>query len=82
MAVSTMGNIGDDDNDFGLFYFVRQRCVGCRDRFGVFLMRFGFIASMALLIAAVIGVFIYIPIISNYAFWFVVLAYLLLAGST
>src|SRR5882724_11485853 len=44
-------------------------------------MRFGFIASFAMAILAIVGVFIDIPIVSQYAFWFVVGAYILLAGS-
>jgi hypothetical protein len=40
------------------------------------------IISLALVvILAVPSVFIEIPIVSNYAFWFVIAAYLLLAGS-
>jgi len=37
--------------------------------------------SMALLILAVVAVFIDIPVISNYAFWVVIAAYLLLIGT-
>ena len=44
-------------------------------------MRFGFIASFVMAILAIVGVFIDIPIVSQYAFWFVVGAYILLAGS-
>jgi hypothetical protein len=33
------------------------------------------------MILAVVGVFIEIPIVSNYAFWFAVGAYILLAGT-
>jgi hypothetical protein len=40
------------------------------------------IVSIALVaILAVPSVFIEIPFVSNYAFWFVIAAYLLLAGS-
>lgn len=44
-------------------------------------MNFGFIASLVVMILAVVGVFIEIPIVSNYAFWFAVGAYILLAGT-
>ncbi len=44
-------------------------------------MNFGFVASLILIIAAVVGVFIEIPIVSNYAFWFAVAAYIMLAGT-
>ena len=44
-------------------------------------MNFGFIASLVVVILAVVGVFIEIPIVSNYAFWFAVGAYILLAGT-
>jgi len=39
------------------------------------------VASLILVIAAVVGVFIEIPIVSNYAFWFAVAAYIMLAGT-
>ena len=44
-------------------------------------MNFGFVLSLVLVILAVVGVFIEIPIISNYAFWFAVGAYIMLAGT-
>ena len=44
-------------------------------------MNFGVIISLLVVILAVLSVFIEIPIVSNYAFWFVIAAYLLLAGS-
>jgi hypothetical protein len=44
-------------------------------------VNFGFIASLVVMIIAVVGVFIEIPIVSNYAFWFAVGAYILLAGT-
>ena len=44
-------------------------------------MNLGFIASLVVMILAVVGVFIEIPIVSNYAFWFAVGAYILLAGT-
>ena len=44
-------------------------------------MRFGFITSFVMAILAIVGVFIEIPIVSQYAFWFVVGAYIVLAGS-
>ncbi len=45
-------------------------------------MNFGFILSLVLVILAVVGVFIDIPLVSNYAFWFAIGAYIMLAGST
>jgi len=39
------------------------------------------VVSLILIIAAVVGVFIEIPIVSNYAFWFAVGAYIMLAGT-
>ncbi len=44
-------------------------------------VNFGFVVSLVLVILAVIGVFIEIQIVSNYAFWFAVAAYVILAGS-
>ncbi len=41
----------------------------------------GFVVSLVLVILAVLGVFIEIPLVSTYAFWFAVGAYILLAGS-
>ena len=39
------------------------------------------IISIAVVLLAVISVFIEVPIVSTYAFWFVIGGYLLLAGS-
>lgn len=44
-------------------------------------MNFGFVLSLVLVILAVVGVFIQIPIVSDFAFWVAVGAYILLAGS-
>ena len=44
-------------------------------------MNFGFVLSFVLVILAVVGVFIEIQIVSNYAFWFAIGAYIILAGS-
>ena len=44
-------------------------------------MNFGFVLSLVLVILAVVGVFIEIQIVSNYAFWFAVGAYIMLAGT-
>jgi hypothetical protein len=44
-------------------------------------VNFGFVASLVLVILAVVGVFIDIPIVSNYAFWFAIGAYIMLAGT-
>ena len=44
-------------------------------------MNFGFVVSLVLVILAVVGVFIEIPVVSNYAFWFAIGAYIILAGT-
>lgn len=44
-------------------------------------MNFGFVVSLITVILAVLSVFVEIPIVSNYAFWFVVGAYIVLAGT-
>jgi hypothetical protein len=44
-------------------------------------VNFGFVLSLVLVILAVVGVFIEIPLVSNYAFWFAIGAYVMLAGS-
>ena len=44
-------------------------------------VNFGFVLSLVVVILAVLGVFIEIPLVSNYAFWFAIGAYILLAGS-
>jgi NhaP-type Na+/H+ or K+/H+ antiporter len=44
-------------------------------------VNFGFVTSLVVIIFAVVGVFIEIPVVSNYAFWFAIGAYILLAGS-
>jgi hypothetical protein len=44
-------------------------------------VNFGFVASLVVIIFAVISVFIEIPVVSNYAFWFAVGAYIMLAGT-
>ncbi|MFY9957815.1 hypothetical protein [Bradyrhizobium sp.] len=44
-------------------------------------MNFGVIISLLVVILAVLSVFIEIPIVSNYAFWFAIAAYVVLAGS-
>ncbi len=44
-------------------------------------MNFGFVASLIVIILAVLSVFIEIPVVSNYAFWFAVGAYVMLAGT-
>jgi small basic protein len=45
-------------------------------------MSFWFLVSFALLILAIIGVFIEFPIVSQYAFWLAVAAFALLAGAS
>ena len=44
-------------------------------------MNFGVVVSLLVVILAVLSVFIEIPIVSNYAFWFAIAAYLVLMGS-
>ena len=44
-------------------------------------MNFVFVLSLLTVFLAVLSVFIEIPIISNYAFWFAVGAYVMLAGT-
>jgi hypothetical protein len=44
-------------------------------------MKFGLAASMILIGFAVVGVFIEIPFVSDYAFWIAIAAYLLLAAT-
>jgi hypothetical protein len=44
-------------------------------------VNFGFVLSLVLVILAVVGVFIEVPLVSNYAFWFAIGAYIMLAGS-
>ena len=44
-------------------------------------MNFGFGLSLILAGLAVIGVFIEIPFVSNYAFWIAIAAYIVLAAS-
>ncbi len=44
-------------------------------------MNFGFVASLIVLIFSVLSVFVEVPVVSNYAFWFAVGAYILLAGT-
>jgi hypothetical protein len=44
-------------------------------------MNFGFMLSFVLVILAIVAVFIRLPVVSNYAFWFAIGAYILLAGT-
>jgi hypothetical protein len=44
--------------------------------------KLGFMASLALLLVAIVGVFVEIPIVSAYAFWILAAAYLQVAGDT
>jgi len=44
-------------------------------------VNFGFVLSLLIVILAVVGVFIEIPLVSNYAFWLAVGAYIILAGT-
>jgi hypothetical protein len=42
---------------------------------------FGLIVSLIVVGLAVVGVFIEIPFVSNFAFWFAIAAYVILAGT-
>lgn len=44
-------------------------------------MNFGFALSLILAGFAVVGVFIEIPFVSNYAFWIAIAAYIILAAT-
>jgi hypothetical protein len=44
-------------------------------------MNFGFIVSFILIGLAIVGVFIEIPVVSTYAFWVAIAAYIFLASS-
>jgi hypothetical protein len=44
-------------------------------------MGFGFMISLVMTLLAIVSVFIFIPLVSEYAFWIVVAAYIILGGS-
>jgi hypothetical protein len=44
-------------------------------------MKFAFMISLTLVVLAILGVFTFIPLVSNYAFWFVIAAWFIVAGS-
>jgi hypothetical protein len=44
--------------------------------------KWGIMASLVLLLVAIVGVFVEIPIVSDYAFWILVAAYLVVVGVT
>lgn len=44
-------------------------------------MNFAFVLSLILALAAILSVFIWIPLVTEYAFWFVIAAYIILVGS-
>jgi siderophore synthetase component len=44
-------------------------------------MNFGFIASLVVALVGIVSVFAAIPVVSEYAFWVIVAAYVLLAGT-
>jgi hypothetical protein len=46
------------------------------------IVNFGFALSLVLAGFAVVGVFIDIPFVSNYAFWIAIAAYVILAATT
>jgi hypothetical protein len=45
-------------------------------------VRYGLALSLILVGFAVVGVFIYIPFVSDYAFWIVIAGYLILAAGS
>jgi uncharacterized membrane protein YhaH (DUF805 family) len=45
-------------------------------------IKWGVMTSLVLLLVAIVGVFVEIPIVSNYAFWILVAAYLVVVGVT
>jgi hypothetical protein len=44
-------------------------------------MNWGFIVSFVLVVLGIVGVFIDISFVSDYAYWFVIAGYIVLAGS-
>jgi hypothetical protein len=44
-------------------------------------MSFGFIFSLILALVAIVSVFVFIPLVSEYAFWFALAAYIILGGT-
>jgi hypothetical protein len=44
-------------------------------------MGFGFMISLAMALLAIVSVFIFIPWVSEWAFWIVIAAYIILGGS-
>jgi hypothetical protein len=44
--------------------------------------RYWHMLGLTLLIVSIVAVFIYIPILSDYAFWVLLIAYLVLVGTT
>jgi hypothetical protein len=45
-------------------------------------INWGVVTSLVLLLVAIVGVFVEIPIVSDYAFWILVAAYLVVVGVT
>ena len=45
-------------------------------------IKWGVMTSLVLLLVAIVGVFVEIPIVSDYAFWILVAAYLVVVGVT
>ena len=45
-------------------------------------MHLGFLVALVIGIVAIIAVFVEIPIISDYAFWVLLVAYLIIVGSS
>jgi hypothetical protein len=44
-------------------------------------MRSGFVFSLILALFAIVSVFVFIPLVTEYAFWVAVAAYIILAGT-
>jgi hypothetical protein len=45
-------------------------------------MSFGFLLSFGLIVLAIVGVFVDVPVVSDYAFWIAVAAFGIQAAST
>jgi hypothetical protein len=71
--------------DVLIAYIGRRTVAACGPRlFGGMQMSFGRMASLVIAIVAVLGDFIFIgiPIVSNFAFWVLAAAYLVMIGTT
>jgi hypothetical protein len=71
----------DDANFFRIHFHALGQGAEHADQARRTQMRFGFIAALVIAILGIVSVFIAIPIVSDYSFWVVVVAYIILAGS-